>query len=76
MDFEIKLQSFPGKWEAWVRLQQLNNMDVIEKDMVQALEEDNTMDAKIRKFDESVSNSLANWETEQSMTYNKKLTGQ
>ena len=76
MNFEIKLQSYPGKWEAWVRLQQLNNMDVIEKDLVQALEEDNTMDAKIRKFDESVSNSLANWETEQNIAYNKKLTGQ
>ena len=76
LNFELKLQSFPGKWEAWVRLQQLNNMDIIERDMIQALEEDNKFDNKIRKFDESVSNALANYETEQTIERNKKLTGQ
>ena len=76
LNFELKLQSFPGKWEAWVRLQQLNNMDIIERDMIQALEEDNSFDNKIRKFDESVSNALSNYETEQTIERNKKLTGQ
>lgn len=74
MNFEIHLKSFRGKWEAWVRLQELNNMDVIEYDMVQALEEDNKMDTKIKKWDESVANALANYETEQHMDFNKKLT--
>ena len=78
MDFEIKLQSWPGKWEAWVRLQQLNNMDVIEKEMVQALEEDEKVDKKMRTELKkgSVANALSNWETEQQIEYNKKLTGQ
>tara|TARA_Y100001963_G_scaffold141413_1_gene209592 strand:+ start:127 stop:651 length:525 start_codon:yes stop_codon:yes gene_type:complete len=75
MNFEFKLKSFPGKWEAWVRLQQLNNMDAIERDLEQALDDWAEEDKK-KIFDESVSNALANWETEQQIDYNKKLTGQ
>jgi len=75
MNFEFKLKSFPGKWEAWVRLQQLNNMDAMERDLIQALD-DWAEEDKQKIFDESVSNALANWETEQNIEYNKKLTGQ
>jgi hypothetical protein len=73
VDFEYKLKSFPGKWEAWVRLQQLNNMDSVERDMIQMLEENEKLDNK-KTFDMSVANSLANWEVEQTVERNKKLT--
>ena len=71
MNFEFKLKSFPGKWEAWVRLQQLNNMDAMERDLIQELD-DFSKEGKL--FDDSVANALANWETEQTIDYNKKLT--
>jgi hypothetical protein len=70
VDFEIKLKSWPGKWEAWVRLQQLNNMDSIERDLIQALEENEKLDKK-KIFDKSVANALANSNVEMTIKKNQ-----
>jgi len=79
IDFEVKLQTKKignggNKHIFWVRLQQLNNMDSIEKEMVQYLEEKNKMERlEDNPFDMSVANALANSEVDTSLKINKRL---
>ena len=47
------------KWDFWVRLQQLNNMDAIEDEMIQWIEEQDKIN-KENPFDESIANAMSN----------------
>ena len=60
INFEAKLKTWPVKWFAYVRLQQLKNMDVIEKDMIQALTEQDKINREKDPYDMSVANALSN----------------
>ena len=62
MDYEQNLK-FDSKlrWYAYRRLKDFNNMDSIEKDMIQWVEEINEQKNK-NPFDEKVANALANGE--------------
>tara|TARA_B100001094_G_scaffold239026_1_gene234539 strand:+ start:582 stop:1136 length:555 start_codon:yes stop_codon:yes gene_type:complete len=64
-----------NKWQHWVRLQQLLDMDAIEKDMEGKIDEISRIrNAEDNPFDKSVVNALANSNVDTSMQVNKKLT--
>jgi len=69
MDYEENLKIKPIKWFAYRRLKDLNNMDSLEKDMIQWVEEI-TEQRKKNPFDEKVANALANGEVEMSIKKN------
>mgnify|MGYP003135079872 CR=1 FL=1 len=72
MDYEVELKAKPIKWFAYRRLKDLQNMESIEKDMVQWVDEmEKQKEGKI--FDESVANALANGEVEFSINKNKTM---
>ena len=79
MNFEFDLQTMKignrsNKHVFWVRLQQLNNMDGIEKEMIQWLEEKNKIEnLEDKPFDKSVANALANSNVDTSMKVSKRL---
>ena len=60
IEFEAKLKNWPVKWFAHVRLQQLNNMDSVEQDMIQAMDEQAKINKEKKVYDMSVANALAN----------------
>ena len=61
MNYEIDLKSKPIKWFAYRRLKDLQNMESLEKDMIQWVDE-LTEQRKKNPFDEKVANALANGE--------------
>ena len=69
VNFEAILKCWPLKFWSWIRLQQLNDMESIEKDMLQWIEErEKVKNEKI--YDKTVANALANAEID---TTNVKL---
>ena len=79
MNFELDLQRMrignrSNKHVFWVRLQQLNNMDGIEKEMIQWLDEMEKMkNLEDKPFDNSVANAIANSNVDTTMKVNKRL---
>ena len=69
MDYEEDLKIKPIKWFAYRRLKDLNNMDAIEKEMIQWVDE-LTEQRKKNPFDEKVANALANGEVEMTIKKN------
>ena len=59
VNFEAILRCWPIKYWAWIRLQQLNDMDSIEKDLEQWVEEKEKIKNE-KLYDETVANALAN----------------
>ena len=77
MNFELDLQSkrignSGNKHRFWVRLQQLHNMDAVEREMEQWVEEKSKLDEE-KIYDMSIANALANSNVDTSMKINKKL---
>ena len=66
LNFEEDLKLKPIRWFAYRRLKDLQNMEALEKDMVQWVEE-LTKQRKKNPFDEKVANALANGEVEMSI---------
>ena len=58
IDFEAMLKT-KGTWHYWVRLQQLNNLDVLEKEAEQIVFEIDK-ERKEKLFDMSVANAISN----------------
>ena len=71
IDYEVELKSKPIKWFAYRRLKDLQNMESIEKDMVQWVDEI-TEQRKQNPFDMSVANALANGNVEMTINKNTK----
>ena len=69
MDYELNLKEKPIKWFAYRRLKDLQNMESLEKDMIQWVDE-LTEQRKKNPFDEKVANALANGEVEMSIKKN------
>ena len=63
LNFEEDLKIKPIKWFAYRRLKDLQNMESIEKDMIQWIEE-MEKSRKENPFDETVANALANGEVD------------
>ena len=61
-----QLKEKPIKWFAYRRLKDLQNMESLEKDMIQWVDE-LTEQRKKNPFDEKVANALANGEVEMSI---------
>ena len=70
MDYEFELKTKPIKWFAYRRLKDLQNMESLEKDMIQWVDEI-TEQRKKNPFDKKVANALANGEVEMSIKKNK-----
>ena len=65
-----------NKWQHWVRLQQLRDMEAIERDMENEIDEISRIrNLEDKPFDTAVANALANSNVQESMEKNKKLTG-
>ena len=69
LDYEFNLKKEPIKWFAYRRLKDLQNMESLEKDMIQWVEE-MAEQRKKNPFDEKVANALANGEVEMSVKKN------
>ena len=70
MNYELDLKfDKPIRWFAYRRLKELQNMESLEKDMIQWVEEI-TKQRKQNPFDEKVANALANGEVEMSVKKN------
>jgi hypothetical protein len=63
IDFEASLKTKPIRWFAYRRLKDLQNMESLEKDMIQWVEEFTRMREE-NPFDEKVANALANGEVD------------
>jgi hypothetical protein len=63
IDFEASLKTKPIRWFAYRRLKDLQNMESLEKDMIQWVEEITRMREE-NPFDEKVANALANGEVD------------
>jgi len=63
MDYEIDLKTKPLRWFAYRRLKDLQNMESIEKDMIQWVDEITETRNK-NPFDEKVANAIANGEVD------------
>ena len=80
MNFELDLKysrigNSGNKWVFWVRLQQLNNMNAIEKAMGEYIDEmHKAKNLEDKPFDMSVANALANSNIDSTTITNKKLT--
>ena len=70
LDYEVDLQVKPIRWFAYRRLKDLQNMESLEKDMIQWVTEI-TEQRKQNPFDETVANALANGEVDMSINKNK-----
>ena len=80
MNFELDLQTMrigngSNKHMFWVRLQQLRNMEALEKEMEEWVEEKAKIDSE-KIFDESVANALANSNVDPGMKIHKSLVKQ
>ena len=73
LDYEIDLKAKPIKWFAYRRLKDLENMESIEKDMIQWVDEIDKF-RKQNAFDKSVANAIANENVEMTINKNKALT--
>ena len=71
LDYEVELKTKPIRWFAYRRLKDLQNMESLEKDMIQWVDE-MTKQREKNPFDEKVANALANGEVE--MSINKSIT--
>ena len=69
MNYEIDLKSKPIKWFAYRRLKDLQNMESLEKDMIQWVDE-MTKQREKNPFDMKVANAMANGEVEMSIKKN------
>ena len=70
----MRIGNRSNKHVFWVRLQQLNNMDGIEKEMIQWLDEKEKMkNLEDKPFDNSVANAIANSNVDTTMKVNKRL---
>ena len=69
LDYEVELKTKPIRWFAYRRLKDLQNMESLEKDMIQWVEE-MAEQRKKNPFDEKVANALANGEVEMSIKKN------
>ena len=63
LDYEVDLKVKPIRWFAYRRLKDLQNMESIEKDMIQWIEE-MEKSRKENPFDETIANALANGEVD------------
>jgi hypothetical protein len=73
IDYEVDLKADkPIRWFAYRRLKDFQNMESLEKDMVQWVEEFTKIQNE-KVFDEKVANALANNEVEISINKNKLL---
>ena len=74
MNYELDLQfDKPIRWWAYRRLKDLQNMESLEKEMIQWVDElDKLNNEKI--FDKSVTNAMANANVEMTINKNKALT--
>ena len=72
LNFEEDLKIKPIKWFAYRRLKDLQNMESIEKDMIQWIDEMQKTKDK-NPFDEKVANALANSEVQMTINKNKLL---
>jgi len=70
INFEIDLKS-KNIWRFWVRLQELHNMDAIEKEL-EELVFAKTEDRKTNLFDMSVANALANENIDSTVLGNRR----
>ena len=73
IDFEAVLQGM-GKWDFWVRLQELNRYYAMEYEMEQWIFNKDS-EEMISAFESSVANAIANEELEGTFKINKNLTG-
>ena len=71
INFEAELKSRPIRWFAWVRLQELSKMEMIDREFEAMITELSENDKKL--FDKSVANALANSEIDNTMKINKNL---
>ena len=71
INFEAELKSRPIRWFAWVRLQELSKMEVIDREIEAMIYEQH--EAEKNLWDKSVSNALANSELDNTMKINKNL---
>ena len=69
LDYEVDLKTKPIRWFAYRRLKDLQNMESLEKDMIQWVDEI-TEQKKKNPFDKKVANALANGEVEMSIKKN------
>ena len=69
IDYEIDLKTKPIKWFAYRRLKDLQNMESLEKDMIQWVDE-MTKQREKNPFDMKVANAMANGEVEMSIKKN------
>tara|TARA_Y100001963_G_C6454693_1_gene297410 strand:- start:48 stop:551 length:504 start_codon:yes stop_codon:yes gene_type:complete len=72
IDFEAVLEG-KGIRKYWIRLHQLRNMEIIDKEMEQLIFQRH--EERKNVFDESVANALANTEIDNTLKINKNLTG-
>ena len=71
INFEADLKQRPIRWFAWVRLQELTKMELIDNEIEAMVTEQS--EAEKTLFDKSVANALANSELENTMKINKNL---
>ncbi len=69
LDYEVELKTKPIRWFAYRRLKDLQNMEALEKDMIQWVEEITEM-RKQNPFDETIANAMANDNVEMSIKKN------
>ena len=69
LDYEVELKTKPIRWFAYRRLKDLQNMESLEKDMIQWVDEI-TKQRQQNPFDKTVANALANGEVEMSIKKN------
>ena len=69
IDYEAELKSKPIRWFAYRRLKDLQNMESLEKDMIQWVDE-MTKQREKNPFDMKVANAMANGEVEMSIKKN------
>ena len=69
LDYEVELKTKPIRWFAYRRLKDLQNMESLEKDMIQWVDE-MTKQREKNPFDEKVANALANGEVEMTIKKN------
>ena len=61
IDFEAKLRTYPIKYWAWIKLQALLRWEAMDKEVLEYLEEKESINNKNR-YDKKVANALANEE--------------
>jgi len=70
INFEVDMKG-RGVWRYWIRLQELNNMDIIEKELEEMLFV-RSVDRNTKLFDMSVANALANENIDSTVLGNRR----